>query len=331
MDRINRAHGGGGTKMRSLIKDIFLENFKSPELAKLNDYAAVTLPPGRVALTTDSFVVDPWEFPGGNIGDLAVCGTVNDLAMSGATPLYLTTGFILPEGFPLGDLRKIVKAMALRAEEAGVAIVAGDTKVVEAGCGPFLNTAGVGVIPEGVEIAGENARPGDAVIITGVAGSHGIAVLSKREGISFSTEILSDAAPLCGITRALLTGGALPHVLRDPTRGGVAEALNEIASQSGVEIEIDDNLIPLEAGVRSACDLLGYDPLHVANEGCMLVIIPGELKEKALGIIRGCRYGERAEIIGEVRAGTPRVVARTILGSRRLVDAPAGELLPRIC
>jgi hydrogenase expression/formation protein HypE len=331
MLRINRAHGGGGTKMRSLIKELFLANFKSPELARLNDYAAVTLPPGRVAMTTDSFVVDPWEFPGGNLGDLAVCGTVNDLIMSGARPLYLTTGFMLPEGFPLDDLKKIVEAMARRAEEAGVAIVAGDTKVVEAGCGPFVNTAGVGVIPEGIDIAGENAKPGDCVLITGFVGNHGIAVLSRREGISFSTEVLSDAAPLSGIAKALLECGAVPHVLRDPTRGGVAEALNEIASQSGVEIEIDDKLIPIEEGVRSACDLLGYDPLHIANEGCMLVVLPGELKEKALEIIRGCRYGERAAEIGSVRAGAPRVIARTILGSKRLVDPPAGELLPRIC
>ncbi len=329
--RVQKAHGGGGAQMRSLIKDIFLRHFDNPELSRLNDFAQVSLPAGRVALTTDSYVVDPWEFPGGNIGDLAVCGTVNDLSMSGAKPLYLTTGFILPEGFPIQSLEKIVAAMGERARESGVLIVAGDTKVVESGCGPFVNTAGVGVIPEGVNIAGENARAGDAVIITGVVGSHGIAVLSRREGIDFITEVKSDSAPLCHIVAALIEGGVTVNVLRDPTRGGVAEALNEIAGQSGVEIEIDDSLIPMEAGVRAACEMLGYDPLHIANEGCMLVFVPSGQKEKALSIIRSKKYGEMAVEIGIVREGAPRVVARTILGSKRLVDPPSGELLPRIC
>jgi hydrogenase expression/formation protein HypE len=329
--RITRAHGGGGSRMRQLIGELFLSRFGNPELARLNDFARVDLPPGRVALTTDSYVVDPWTFPGGNIGDLAVCGTVNDLAMSGARPLYLTAGFILPEGFQLASLTAIVEAMARRAEEAGVSIVAGDTKVVDAGSGPFVNTAGVGVIPSGVDIAGQNARPGDAVIVTGNVGSHGIAVLSKREGIGFGTEVSSDVAPLAGLVAELLAAGVELHVLRDPTRGGVAEALNEIAQQSGVEIEIDDAVMPMEAGVRAACDLLGYDPLHVANEGCALVFLPEAQAARALAVMRGHKYGKNAALLGIARAGTPRVVARTVLGSRRLVDSPTGEILPRIC
>jgi hydrogenase expression/formation protein HypE len=329
--RITRAHGGGGSQMRGLVRDLFLSRFGNPELARLNDFARLDLPGTRIALTTDSYVVDPWSFPGGNLGDLAVCGTVNDLAMSGARPLYLTAGFILPEGFLLDDLEAIVDAMARRAAESGVAVVAGDTKVVEAGCGPFVNTAGVGAVPEGVEIAGEKARAGDAVLLTGAVGSHGIAVLSRREGLSFATDVVSDVAPLAGLVAALLDQGVVPHALRDPTRGGVAEALNEIAVQSGVEIEIDDRLVPLEAGVRSACDLLGYDPLHVANEGCALVILPKADADRALALLRAHPYGIRAARIGEVREGKPRVTARTVLGSLRLVDPPSGELLPRIC
>ncbi len=317
--------------MRALISDIFKSKFGNPELDKLNDFAAVTLPTNRIALSTDSFVVEPWEFPGGNIGDLAICGTVNDVAMSGAKPLYLTAGFILPEGFLISDLEKIVDAMALRAEEAGVVIVSGDTKVVDPGSGPFINTAGVGVIETELEIAGSSAKDGDAVIITGHVGSHGIAVLSKRESIGFGTEVLSDVAPLSGLIAALVDDGLELHVLRDPTRGGVAEALNEIASQSGVEIEIDDNLIPMEQGVLSACELLGYDPLHIANEGCALVILPADQAERALEVMKTQRYGVHATIIGKVSDGAPRVTAKTLLGSRRLVDSPSGELLPRIC
>lgn len=328
---VSRAHGGGGEKMRKLIGDLFLSSFTDPELAKLNDFAALNLPGNRIAMTTDSYVVDPWRFPGGNIGDIAVCGTVNDLAMSGATPFALTVGFILPEGFPLDDLAEIVKAMASRAAEAGVRIVTGDTKVVEPGCGPFVNTSGVGILREGLELGGELAKPGDLVIVSGPVGSHGIAVLSRREGIGFATEVVSDVAPLNGLVNALMAAGITVHTLRDPTRGGVAGALNEIAAQSGVEIEIDDGAVPLEKGVRGACELLGYDPLHVACEGRMLAVLPREEAVRAVEILRAQKYGELSEIIGEVRAGRPRVTARTVLGSRRLVDPPSGELLPRIC
>lgn len=329
--RIGRAHGGGGSQMRGLVEGLFLRHFDNPHLAKLNDFAALDLPPGRIAMTTDSYVVDPWLFPGGNIGDLAVCGTVNDVAMSGALPTYLSAGFILPEGFLLSDLELIVAAMARRAREAGVQVVTGDTKVVEPGSGPFINTTGIGVIPEGVRIGGECAQPGDAVIVTGPVGCHGIAVLSKREGIGFGTEILSDVAPLTGVIGRLLEAGVELHALRDPTRGGVAGALNEIALQSGVEIELVDGAVPLLPGVRGACELLGYDPLHVACEGRALVVLPEALVAKALGIMAEFEYCAGAAVIGGVVAGTPRVTARTVLGSRRLVDTPSGELLPRIC
>ena len=328
---VTKSHGGGGRSMRELIGELFLRRFNDPELLKLNDFAMVEPPMRRMALTTDSYVVDPWRFPGGNIGDLAVCGTVNDLSMAGAKPLYMTAGFILPEGFPLENLEEIADAMARRAVETGVRIVTGDTKVVEAGAGPFINTAGVGEIPEGVFTGGEKARPGDAVLVTGAVGSHGIAVLSVREGIGFSTEVKSDVRPLSGLIAALTYSGLRLHALRDPTRGGVAGALNEIAAQSGVEIEIEDERVPLERGVRSACELLGYDPLHVASEGCALVVLPESEAGKAMEILRSHPYGEDAAKIGFVSAGKPRVVARTALGSRRLVDAPSGELLPRIC
>jgi len=328
---VTRAHGGGGIQTRDLVREVFVSRLGNPTLRRLDDAAVVDLPGTRVALTTDSFVVDPWEFPGGNLGDLAVCGTVNDLAMVGAVPRYLTAGFILPEGFPLGFLARIVEALARRAEEAGVEVVAGDTKVVEAGSGPFVNTAGVGALPPGRAISGHGARPGNAVLLTGDVGRHGIAVLSRREGIGFSTDVRSDVAPLGGLVHCLLNVVPSVRVLRDPTRGGVAGALNEIAVQSGVEIEIDEGEIPVEPGVRSACDLLGFDPLHVANEGCALVILPEEDAARALAVLRGHGLGRRAARIGTVVGTRPRVVARTLLGGRRLLDAPSGELLPRIC
>lgn len=314
-----------------MVQEIFLSRLGNSILDRLEDAATVTLGGARIALTTDSFVVDPWSFPGGNLGDLAVCGTVNDLAMVGARPLYLTAGFILPEGFPLADLAAVAEAMARRAGEAGISVVAGDTKVVESGTGPFVNTAGVGIVYEGVSPSGHGARPGDALLISGDIGRHGVAVLSRREGIAFGTEIVSDVAPLAGMVGALVQGGIEIHALRDPTRGGVAEALNEVAAQSGVEIEIEERALPVEEGVRSACEMLGFDPLHVANEGCALVFVPEGMAERALEVMRSTSQGRHACRIGAVRPGAPRVVARTSLGGRRLVDAPEGELLPRIC
>ncbi len=296
----------------------------------LDDAARVEVPAGRLAVTTDSYVVDPWEFPGGNLGDLAVCGTVNDLAMVGARPLYLTAGFVLPEGFALRDLDRIVAHMARRAREAGVRVVAGDTKVVPDG-GPIVNTAGVGVLPEGREISGAAARPGDAVLLTGEVGRHGIAVLSRREGLGFDADVTSDVAPLSGLVAGMLDAGVDIHALRDPTRGGVAGALNEIAAQSAVEIVIEEGRVPVPRAVRAACDLLGYDPLEVANEGCAVVIVPPGHAERALEVLRAHPLGRRAARVGEVRSGPGRVVARTELGALRFVDEPAGELLPRIC
>lgn len=326
-----RAHGGGGVQTRELVREVFLSRLGNPALARLDDAAVVAWPGGRAALTTDSFVVDPWEFPGGNLGDLAVCGTVNDLAMVGAEPRYLTAGFILPEGFPLAGLARIAQAMALRAAEAGIQVVAGDTKVVEAGSGPFVNTAGLGVVPHGRELSGSRAQPGDAVLLTGDVGRHGIAVLSRREGIGFATEIRSDVAPLGGLVGRLLAGVSSVRVLRDPTRGGVAEALNEIATQSGAEIEVDEAAVPVGPGVRSACELLGFDPLHLANEGCALVVLPETDVPAALELLRQHPLGRRAARIGSVVGTRPRVVARTLLGGRRLLEPPPGELLPRIC
>jgi hydrogenase expression/formation protein HypE len=326
-----RAHGGGGVQTRELIREVFLSRLGNALLDPLDDAAVVEFPGGRAAMTTDSFVVDPWEFPGGNIGDLAVCGTVNDLAMVGAVPRFLTAGFILPEGFPLVSLVRIVEAMACRADQAGVKVVAGDTKVVESGRGPFINTSGLGVVPANVNVSARRVRPGDVVLLTGDVGRHGIAVLSRREGIAFTTDVVSDAAPLNGLVGELLRAVPMVHAMRDPTRGGVAEALSEIASQAGVEIEIDEQAIPIEPGVRGACALLGFDPLHIANEGCALVFTPGECEGEALRALRGHALGRKACRIGSVTGAQPRVVARTPLGGRRLVEAPAGELLPRIC
>ncbi|GAB4284722.1 MAG: hydrogenase expression/formation protein HypE [Deferrisomatales bacterium] len=328
---VTAAHGGGGTQSRDLVRELFLSRLGNGALNRLDDAAVLEPLQGQLALTTDSFVVDPWTFPGGNVGDLAVCGTVNDLAMVGARPVYLTAGFILPEGFALADLAEIVDAMARRAAEAGVRVVAGDTKVVERGAGPFVNTAGVGVVAEGVRVSGHGARVGDAVLLTGDVGRHGIAVLSQREGLAFATRVVSDVAPLAGLVGALLDEGLPVHTLRDPTRGGVAEALNEIAGQSGVEIEIEESAIPVEPEVRSACELLGLDPLHVANEGCALVFVPEERSDRALEVLRAQPQGRKACRVGTVVGDRPRVIARTSLGGRRLVEAPSGELLPRIC
>lgn len=328
---VSRAHGGGGDETRRLVREMFLPRLDNPALARFDDAAVLEVPGSRLAVTTDSFVVDPWSFPGGNLGDLAVCGTVNDLAMVGARPLCLTAGFILPEGFPLEDLGAIVAAMGRRAEEAGVRVVAGDTKVVEAGSGPFVNTAGVGLVPEGRRVTGHGVRPGDAVLLTGDVGRHGIAVLSRREGIGFETEVTSDVAPLGRLVEALFAANLDVHALRDPTRGGVASALHEIAEQSGVEIEIDEGAVPVAPGVRGACGLLGLDPLHVANEGCALVFLPEEQAAAALDLLRADPLGRGAARVGRTAAGAPRVVGRTPLGGRRRVELPSGEMLPRIC
>ena len=335
-DKILMAHGSGGQLSHDLVEQIFLKHFHNPILANLDDAAVLPSPTSdsRFALTTDSYVIHPLFFPGGDIGKLAVCGTVNDLAMRGARPLYLTTGFILEEGLPLEDLERIVVSMAATAKTAGVQIVAGDTKVVERGSadGLFINTAGVGLVPEGVNISGANARPGDIVIVSGTIGDHGIAIMSQREGLAFNTPLVSDCAPLSGLVATLLEASPAVHCLRDPTRGGLATVLNELARRSGVGIEIEETHIPVRDAVRGMCELLGLDPLYVANEGKLVAVVAQEDAEKALAALRAHEYGTEAVIIGRAVAEHPgRVVVRTPLGARRIVDMLVGEQLPRIC
>jgi len=326
--------GSGGRATHELVGGLFVEAFRNDFLLELNDSALVRLDGGRVAMTTDSYVVDPILFPGGNIGSLAVHGTVNDLAMRGAKPLYLTAGFILEEGLSMETLREVVLAMGQAAREAGVLIVAGDTKVVPRGKADkiFINTAGVGVVPAGVDVAGQNARPGDAVLINGTIGDHGMAVLCRREGLAFENEILSDSASLHELVATMLDACPGIHVLRDPTRGGVATTLNEIALQSSVGIRLFEEALPVRDDVAGACELLGLDPLYVANEGKVLACVPGEKAEEILRIMREHPLGTLARCIGEVTEDDPgRVFLRTRIGGHRLVDMLRGEQLPRIC
>ena len=331
-------HGSGGQMMKRLIDEVFLEEFGSPELLAGNDAGVGTLTgTGRIAMSTDSFVVTPQFFPGGNIGRLAVCGTVNDVATSGAHVRYLSCGFILEVGYPMDDLRRIAHTMAETAAEAGVRIVTGDTKVVERGGadGVYINTTGVGEVPAGLELSGANCRPGDVILVSGTLGDHGIAIMSQREGLAFSTDIESDAAPLNGLIAAVIE--AAPHVrcFRDPTRGGLASTLNEFAAASRVVMEVDEEAIPVRPEVRGACEMLGYDVLQVANEGKMVAVVPADEAQAALEAMRGARYGENAAIIGEVReladGREPSVRVRTGWGSSRVLDMLVGEQLPRIC
>ncbi len=334
---VQLGHGSGGTMMRRLIDEVFLEAFDAPELHAGDDAGIAPLPStGRIALSTDTFVVTPHTFPGGDIGRLAVCGTVNDVATSGARVRYLSCGFVIEEGFPLDDLRRICASMAAAAREAHVAIITGDTKVVERGGadGIYINTAGVGEVPEGVALSGAACRPGDAVLVSGTLGDHGIAVMSVREGLAFSTDIESDAAPLNGLIADVLAAAPHARCFRDPTRGGLASTLNEFAVASGVEIELDEAAIPVRPAVRAACDMLGYDPLQVANEGKMVAVVPANEAEPALAAMRANRYGADAAIIGTVREAAPTgpaVLVRTPWGSSRILDMLVGEQLPRIC
>lgn len=328
-------HGSGGTLTHELIASVFLPAFNNPTLDAGNDAATLQLGPGaRVAISTDSHVVAPLFFPGGDIGRLAVCGTVNDVAMMGAAPLYITVGFILEEGLELDVLQRIVESMRSAAAEAGVQIIAGDTKVVQKGKadGAYLNTTGVGVLRAGLDIGGANAQPGDRVILSGPIGDHGIAVLAARGDLGFEADVTSDVAPLNHLIAAACSAGRGIHVLRDPTRGGVATTLNEIARQSGVGIVLEDATIPVRPAVNAACELLGFDPLYIANEGKVLVIVAPEDAERVLHSMRATRYGEEAVIVGEVRADLKgRVLVKTRLGSTRIVDMLPGEMLPRIC
>lgn len=326
--------------MRRLIDELFLEEF-TDEAALPGDDAAVMelgMKPGdRLAMSTDSFVVTPHFFPGGNIGHLAVCGTVNDVATAGAEVKYLSCGFVLEEGYPIDSLREIVKTMAATAAEAGVAIVTGDTKVVERGHadGVFINTAGVGVVPAGRTLSGASCKPGDKVLLSGTLGDHGIAIISQREGLAFSTTIESDAAPLNGLIADVLAAAPNARAFRDPTRGGLASTLNEFAESSGVDILVDEALVPVRDEVRGACEMLGYDVFQVANEGKMVAVVPADEAEAALAAMRANKYGTDAAIIGEVCApdihGGHTVRLRTPFGATRILDMLVGEQLPRIC
>jgi hydrogenase expression/formation protein HypE len=336
LDKVLLAHGAGGRLSHDLVHDLFLPHFPAPALARLDDSAVVEpgISPGRLAFTTDCHVVKPLFFKGGDIGRLAVCGTVNDLAMVGATPLYLSAGFVLEEGLDLEILRKVAASMKASADEARVQVVAGDTKVVEKGSADqlFVTTAGVGVVPEGVDISASNARPGDVVLISGSIGDHGIAVLSEREGLAFRTQLGSDVAPLNGLVSAMMEVSHEIHVLRDPTRGGLGTSLNEIALQSGVTMRISEADVPVHDGVRAACEMMGYDPLYVANEGKLVAVVASGDADKLLEAMRADPLGREATVIGEVtdQAGT-KVLLSTRIGGTRIVDMLAGEMLPRIC
>jgi len=332
-DKILLAHGSGGKLAHELVEKGFVKALANPLLARLDDSAVFDFS-GRLAFTTDSYVVSPIFFPGGDIGKLAVCGTVNDLAMSGARPLYLSLAFIIEEGFLQSELSQIVNSIQKTAQEAGVEVITGDTKVVPRGSADklFINTAGVGIIAEGVNISGSNARAGDRVILSGTIGDHGIAVISQREELSFSTNLKSDCAPLGGLVAEMIKACPNIHCLRDPTRGGLATSLNELAKQSGVSIRIEEQKIPLREEVLAACEMLGFDPLYVANEGKLVAIVPPGDADKVLKAMQKNRYGKNAAIIGEVGAEKPgRVVMKTALGASRMVDMLAGDLLPRIC
>jgi hydrogenase expression/formation protein HypE len=333
-DKILLDHGSGGRASHELIERFFVPRFQNPFLNEMNDSAVFDLKGGKLAFTTDSYVVDPIFFPGGDIGSLAVCGTVNDLAMRGARPCYLSVGFIIEEGFPLSDLELILISMERAAKEAGVQIVTGDTKVVPKGAADkiFINTSGIGLIPEGLDIAGQNARPGDALLLSGTLGDHGLTILSKREGLAFESSLKSDAAPLNHLVQEMLQAGPGLHVLRDPTRGGLATTLNEIAGQSQVGLEIWEEAIPIRDSVSAASEILGLDPLYVANEGKLIAILPQPQAEAVLAVMKKNPYGQDAAIIGEVKAENPgKVVMKTIIGGKRLVDMLTGEQLPRIC
>ncbi|HEU4350034.1 MAG TPA: hydrogenase expression/formation protein HypE [Actinoplanes sp.] len=328
-------HGGGGAMSGELVEHLFRPGFgPAAEEATLSDSAVLPLGGSRIAFSTDSFVVKPMFFPGGSIGDLAVNGTINDLAMSGATPLYLSTAFILQEGTALADIGRIAAAMGAAAHAAGVKLVTGDTKVVDSGSGDgvYLNTAGIGLVADGVDIDPRRATAGDAVLISGDIGVHGVAVMSCREGLEFGTTVASDTAPLHGLVAAMIATGADLHVLRDPTRGGVSAALNEIARAAGVGVELVERDLPIPPEVRDACSLLGLDALQVANEGKLLAFVPEEQADAVLAAMRAHPYGAGARRIGTCVADHPRmVVARTALGGTRVINLPIGEQLPRIC
>jgi hydrogenase expression/formation protein HypE len=332
MDRILLGHGSGGTMMHQLIKEHFAPRF---EMTSLNDSAVVEgINHGKIALTTDSYVVSPIFFPGGNIGELSVYGTVNDLSMVGAMPLYITVGFILEEGFPIDDLKKILASMAAAAEKADVKIVAGDTKVVNKGKGDgiFINTAGIGVIKNETDISPSKIKPGDKVIVSGAIGNHGISIIGERNGLTFEPPILSDTAPLNTLVRDMLNATGKIHVMRDPTRGGLATTLKEFATDSGYCIVIEEDSIPVPPGVRGACQLLGLDPLYVANEGILVAISSPDVVDSLIKVMRKNPLGKETKLIGEVQEEpSGMVLLKTSIGGTRIIEMLSGDQLPRIC
>jgi hydrogenase expression/formation protein HypE len=332
-DTVVLGHGSGGSLSHDLINRLFLPELGKAAPRALDDSAVLTLNGQRLAITTDSHVVSPLFFPGGDIGRLAVCGTVNDLAMVGATPYALTCGFVVEEGLSFDVLQRVVRSVREAAAEAGVFIAAGDTKVVQRGGADqlFINTSGIGLVGPNTDISGANAKVGDVVIVSGTVGDHGIAVLSAREDLGFDTDLQSDVAPLNHLVHVMLDAGEI-HVLRDPTRGGLATTLNEIAKQSSVVIELQDSAIPVKPQVRAACEMLGFDPLHVANEGKLVAFVNRQDAESMLRAMQQTQYGSEAAIIGEViDSGKSQVRLKTALGGTRLVDMLPGEMLPRIC
>ena len=362
-EQVMLGHGSGGSMMKRIIDEVFFQEYGTPELSQGDDAAVLAIAASgcgedaggsqspsadgsgaglpafpRLAFSTDSFVVTPHFFPGGDIGRLAVCGTVNDVATSGAVPRYLSLGMILEEGFPMDDLRRICKSIDEAASEAGVRIVTGDTKVVNRGHGDgiFINTSGIGILADGIDLSGANCEPGDKVLLSGTLGDHGITIMSCRQGLSFQADVKSDAAPLNHMIAAVLEAAPSVRCFRDPTRGGIASTLNELASQSGVDIQVDEDSVPVLPQVRGACEMLGYDVMQVANEGKMVCVVGAEDADAALAAMRGDKYGKDAAIIGEVLDCSqddrgPKVFLRTGFGGRRILDMLVGEQLPRIC
>jgi hydrogenase expression/formation protein HypE len=333
-DKILLDHGSGGKMSHRLVGEIMLPIFDNPILSALNDGAIFDINGNRLAFSTDTYVVDPIFFPGGCIGDLAINGTVNDLAMCGATPLYLSVGLVIEEGFPMTDLEKILKKMSIAAEKAGVKVVTGDTKVVTKGAADkiFINTSGIGQIPEQVDISGHRACPGDKIILSGSIAEHGVAVLTQREGMTFDSSVFSDTAPLNHLVNKMLSVCRDIHVLRDPTRGGVATALNEIAGKSDVGVRIYEEKIPLKDDVAGICELLGLDPIYIANEGKLLAFVEPDYAEAVLKAIIEDDFGKDASVIGEVVSDYPgKVIMQTSIGGTRIIDMLTGDQLPRIC
>ena len=333
-DKVLLAHGGGGTLSQQLIQKLFFSQFDNDVLNVHHDSAMFELNGSRLAFTTDSYVVQPIFFPGGNIGDLAINGTINDLAVSGAKPLYISVGFIIEEGFEIEELWKIVLSMKAAADKAGIKIVTGDTKVVDHGKGDkiFINTSGIGIIKDGIDIFPQNCKEGDSIILSGRIAEHGIAIMSAREGLEFETTIKSDSAPLNNLIEAVLRISNNIHVMRDPTRGGIASALNEIAQSSQKGIQLYEEKIPITEEVKGACEILGLDPLYIANEGKVLIFVPKSETEEVLNVMRNNPLGKDASVIGKVTISDPGlVVMKTLIGSSRIVDMISGEQLPRIC